>query len=228
MFCCQEAKCPGGGILPDSPTACSDDSDCSDGKQCIKSVNVPGVSTCCFAENVVSLPDAPVIQTRCLGRSTLLLMGNPVSCSSNSGCQDAYECSTHTTHGESICCAKLQFELRYCPDNRNPLRDAAADHPISCDLTSCPGKAVCKKSPTDGKNYCCSHIAFCPANMQPQLDAQTMHAKRCYGGGCPPGFSCVESSVNEVHVCCRMSLNNDAPITPLPPPSSDPWVVLDG
>uniref|UniRef100_A0A914Q026 Uncharacterized protein n=1 Tax=Panagrolaimus davidi TaxID=227884 RepID=A0A914Q026_9BILA len=238
MYCCQEAKCPNDGILPDTPHACASDSDCENGKQCISSTNVPNVNICCFTDKIANQPDAVTNLARCLGRSTLLLSGNPVSCLSDSGCQEGYECSTHTTQGEAICCGKPNLEIRFCPENRNPIRDSSTDSPISCDNNSCPLKSVCKKSPSNGKSYCCSLIAFCPANMQPQLDSQTRHAKRCYGFGCPNGFSCIESTVSGVHICCRQSFNDDTITSPpngdyhLPTDSNDEqqqkWVVLDG
>uniref|UniRef100_A0AC34FIJ5 Uncharacterized protein n=1 Tax=Panagrolaimus sp. ES5 TaxID=591445 RepID=A0AC34FIJ5_9BILA len=224
---------------------------CGDTAIAYFSENNPGKALECTGNPssfVNQQPDAIGIRqvARCLGRSTLLLSGNPVSCSSDSGCQDGYECSSHTTQGEAICCGKPALELRHCPDNRNPLRDPTTDSPISCDSKTCPTKSVCKKSPSNGQSFCCSLIAFCPANMQPQLDSQTRHAKRCFGFGCPAGFSCIESTVSGIHICCRQSLNDDTVITPPPNgdyhlPSDDEddetndnnnnnqkWVVLDG
>jgi len=59
---------------------------------------------------------------RCLGRKTLLLSSNPVACYTDEACPVDYECSQHTTTGDSICCQRETQLERICPENREPYR----------------------------------------------------------------------------------------------------------
>ena len=240
MYCCQEARCPNSGPLPDPTVACDSDSECKFGAVCTPAVNVPNVKICCSADTSLRrFPDA-VQSPRCLGRRTYVTSGTPILCSSNGDCKPTFECSSHTTTKDSICCEIIYPGIYpdFCPDNREPIRSTVSDEPISCDIpTSCPDNSICKANPSRSKKYCCSQIPFCK-NSSPQIDNKTGQAKRCFGGfsDCNPGYNCYESTVNNIYVCCGVvsqqnsvssSLNNNYNMRG-GKSKGEAWLVLDG
>uniref|UniRef100_A0A914D9B2 Uncharacterized protein n=2 Tax=Acrobeloides nanus TaxID=290746 RepID=A0A914D9B2_9BILA len=243
MYCCQEAKCPGTSILPETPQTCKRDGECPRGLKCIRSANIPELKLCChsYGYNLHEADPVPDIIrfARCKGRKTFLMGSHAITCSDNTGCPIGHECSSFTTSGVSICCESLDSYKSVCGENREPYRQPENDAFLQCALGSkqiCPDGYPCKTVQSSDLPICCSPIAFCPPNHRPLIELSTKQAKRCFTPGSTPecglGYACQESTVKDLYVCCESSPkdetllknNNDRPVINV----EDNWTVMEG
>ncbi|VDM39269.1 unnamed protein product [Toxocara canis] len=213
MYCCEEAKCPS-GLESMKRRQCDSQADCPQRYKCLQSVNVRGLHICCAVASAQG--------TRCLSGRTQISSWTSVACTDDSVCKKGFKCSTQTTTGERACCEEHTPQIRICPHNREPYRDAASGKLRFCNETenSCPNGYFCKRAFDSRQAVCCSPIAFCSSQSVPLIDPETNHAKRCFAEGlgevsrddCSPGYICRQSSVSYLKVCCRdllISRNND-------------------
>ncbi|KHN83297.1 Uncharacterized protein ZC84.1, partial [Toxocara canis] len=213
MYCCEEAKCPS-GLESMKRRQCDSQADCPQRYKCLQSVNVRGLHICCAVASAQG--------TRCLSGRTQISSWTSVACTDDSVCKKGFKCSTQTTTGERACCEEHTPQIRICPHNREPYRDATSGKLRFCNETenSCPNGYFCKRAFDSRQAVCCSPIAFCSSQSVPLIDPETNHAKRCFAEGlgevsrddCSPGYICRQSSVSYLKVCCRdllISRNND-------------------
>lgn len=128
-FCCQDGQCPSGVKVGDNPLLCTSNDHCPPNAICSEALNIIGTSLppppslsltlsslfsglriCC------SLPPSP--SSRCLGRSTQLRSGQPVSCLIGSICEYPFVCSSLTSDSSPLCCENERDSISICPDGR--------------------------------------------------------------------------------------------------------------
>ncbi|KAF8361308.1 hypothetical protein PRIPAC_88231, partial [Pristionchus pacificus] len=219
-FCCQDGQCPSGVKVGDNPLLCTSNDHCPPNAICSEALNIIGLRICC------SLPPSP--SSRCLGRSTQLRSGQPVSCLIGSICEYPFVCSSLTSDSSPLCCENERDSISICPDGRIPLRSPRSDEIVYCggrDPNSlCRNGFECLRSKAQSRSVCCSEQPSCP-NGRTALVGENKEIKRCFlssSSECSTGFECSDSSIPHIFLCCISpppSLSNSSQISSDPSPS---------
>ncbi|GMS84371.1 hypothetical protein PENTCL1PPCAC_6546, partial [Pristionchus entomophagus] len=224
-FCCQEAQCPNGVRVGAHPAFCSSNDHCNNANAvCTDALNMIGLRICC------SLPSSPL--SRCLGRSTQLRSGRPVSCLLGSICEYPFVCSSLTSDSSPLCCENERDSVSICPDGRIPLRSGRSDEVVFCGGREpqqvCLHGFECLRAKADSRSVCCSEQPSCP-NGRTGLVGENNEIKRCFISSpseCSTGFQCSDSSIPHIFLCCQSppsTLSNSSQI----PSDSSPLRRID-
>ncbi|GMR36605.1 hypothetical protein PMAYCL1PPCAC_06800, partial [Pristionchus mayeri] len=199
-LCCQEAQCSSGVSVGSAPILCSSNHHCPPNAQCTASLNIKDLRICC------ALPSSP--SNRCLGRSTQLRSGRPVSCLLGSLCESPFTCSSLTSDSSPLCCQNERDAVSLCPHGRVPLRSNRSDEVIFCGGREpqqlCSHPFECLRAKGENRSVCCSEQPVCPRGST-GLVGENGEIKRCFLSSpseCSSGFECTDSSISSVLLCC--------------------------